>query len=197
MKNILITGGAGMIGFELAKQLSRKNKVIVFDLTKKIKKIKTIKKNKNILFFPGSILEKSAIYNACNNIETVFHLGAMLGVQNTENDKLKCIEVNVEGTKNVLDASIITKVKKIIFASSSEVYGEPKENPITEKTTTQGKTVYGISKLLGEELCKAYHQKFGINYTILDILIVMVLDKKNNLSLQILLTMLRIINLLK
>jgi len=167
MKNILITGGAGMIGFELAKQLSRKNKVVVFDLPEKIKKIKTIKKNKNILFFPGSILEKSAIYNACNNIETVFHLGAMLGVQNTENDKLKCIEVNVEGTKNVLDASIITKVKKIIFASSSEVYGEPKENPITEKTTTQGKTVYGISKLLGEELCKAYHQKFGINYTIL------------------------------
>ena len=58
-------------------------------------------------------------------------------------------------------------VKKIVFASSSEVYGEPQSNPITEQTVTQGKTVYAITKLAGEELCKAYFQKYALKYTIL------------------------------
>lgn len=167
MKTILVTGGAGMIGFELSQQLSKKNNVIIFDLPEKIKKLNFDNQNKKIKCYSGSILEKSALLNASQKVDAIFHLGAMLGVKNTENDKLKCLEVNVEGTKNVLDACVSSNIKKIIFASSSEVYGEPNENPITEQTATQGKTVYGISKLLGEELCKAYNQKFGLKYSIL------------------------------
>ncbi len=167
MKKILITGAAGMIGFELAKQISKKNRVILFDLHEKIDEIKPNKINKNMKLYRGSILETSSILNAMKDVNCVFHLGAMLGVKNTENDKLKCIEVNIKGTENVLDCMVRSKINKIIFASSSEVYGEPNTNPINEKHITQGKTVYGISKLAGEELCKAYKQKFNIKYSIL------------------------------
>jgi UDP-glucose 4-epimerase len=168
MKKVLITGAAGMIGFELAKQLSKNNRVILFDIPEKIDEIKNkIINKKNIQLCSASFLEKTAILNAMKDVECVFHLGAMLGVKNTEQDKLKCIEVNIRGTQNVLDSMINSKVKKIVFASSSEVYGEPISNPITEKTITQGKTVYGITKLVGEELCKAYEQKFNIKYSVL------------------------------
>ncbi|MAJ90224.1 MAG: hypothetical protein CMD08_03010 [Flavobacteriales bacterium] len=167
MKKILITGAAGMIGFELSKKLSKKNNVILFDLHEKIDEINQSQLNKNMQLFRGSILETSSMLNAMTDVDCVFHLGAMLGVKNTESDKLKCIEVNIKGTENVLDCMVRSKIKKIVFASSSEVYGEPNSNPINEKHMTQGKTVYGITKLAGEELCKAYKQKFNIKYSIL------------------------------
>ena len=87
------------------------------------------------------------------------------------NEKIKSekIEINIDGTKNVLDAvSRSDSVSKFIFASSSEVYGEPLKNPISEDDTTQGKTLYAVSKLAGEELVKAYNYEFGnFDYTIL------------------------------
>jgi UDP-glucose 4-epimerase len=101
-----------------------------------------------------------------NGADIVIHLAAMLGVQRTEKDKLRCIEINIDGTKNVLDCAVQHRVKKIVFASSSEVYGEPIENPLTENSITQGKTVYAVTKLAGEELCKAYAQRYPIDYTI-------------------------------
>ena len=91
----------------------------------------------------------------------------MLGVKRTEVNKLRCLEINIEGTKNVIDCCIQHRVKKIVFASSSEVYGEPFENPVNEKTPTQGKTVYAVSKLAAEELCKGYAQRYPLDYTIL------------------------------
>ena len=67
----------------------------------------------------------------------------------------------------MLECAVQHRVRKVIFASSSEVYGEPLENPITEKSITQGKTVYAVTKLAGEELCIAFSQQFPLEYTIL------------------------------
>jgi len=172
MKKILITGGAGLIGIDLCRQLLRKKfNVICFDLHEQIKrnenKFKEFSHERKFNFFPGSILDRSALNSAMENVEIVFHLAAMLGVQRTEEQKLKCLEINVCGTENVLQASLFAGVKHIIFASSSEVYGEPRCNPINELSETQGKTVYAVTKLAGEEYVKGYNQlNPNLNYTI-------------------------------
>lgn len=167
MKKILITGGGGMIGLEVSKQLASLGyHVNLLDLREQIKRVQPYLDPSINIFF-GSILDVSSLRPAMEGCDIVFHLGAMLGVSRTELDKLRCLDVNIGGTKNVLDCAVQQNVSKIVFASSSEVYGEPQNNPISEEFITQGKTVYAISKLAGEELCKAYAQQFQIDFTIL------------------------------
>ena len=167
MKKILVTGGAGMIGLEVSTQLKQLGyEVHLFDLGEQIKRANSYIDPKVRTYY-GSILDLSSLRSAMKNCDVVFHLGAMLGVKRTEQDKLRCIEINIEGTKNVLECAVQQRVRKIVFASSSEVYGEPLNNPITERFITQGKTVYAITKLAGEELCKAFSEQYPIDVTIL------------------------------
>ena len=139
----------------------------MFDLPEQIVRVEKHISHKVKIEY-GSVLDCSSLRDAMANCDSVIHLAAYLGVRRTETNKLRCLEININGTKNVLDCAVQHGVKKVIFASSSEVYGEPIENPITEKTITQGKTVYAITKLAGEELCKAYSQRYPqLSYTIL------------------------------
>ena len=162
-----VSGGAGLIGLEICNKLiERGHDVNLYDLGEQIERNK-LYINKKIKIFYGSILDVHSLKKAIKNCDFVFHHAAMLGVKFTEDNKLDCLEINSTGTKNVLEACLGNKVKKVIFASSSEVYGEPKKNPISEKFQTQGKTIYGISKLMGEEYCKSYNQKHNLNFTIL------------------------------
>ena len=162
-----VSGGAGLIGLEICNKLIEKgHRVYLYDLGEQIERNK-LNINKKIKIFYGSILDVHSLKKAIKNCDFVFHHAAMLGVKFTEDNKLDCLEINSTGTKNVLEACLGNKVKKVIFASSSEVYGEPKKNPISEKFQTQGKTIYGISKLMGEEYCKSYNQKHNLNFTIL------------------------------
>ena len=166
-KKIIVTGGAGLIGIEVCKQLDALgHEVHLFDLGEQIKRVED-EIPKNVKIYYGSIIDTSSLRNAMADCNILIHLAALLGVKRSEADKLRCLEINVDGTKNVLDCAIQHKIEKIVFASSSEVYGEPIENPITESTVTQGKTIYAITKLVGEEMCKAYAQKYPINFTIL------------------------------
>lgn len=168
IKKVLVTGGAGCIGYQVCKLLEEKKiKVILFDVPEKIQKI-GINQSKYLSFFNGSIMDKVSLDEAIKNCDGVIHLAAYLGVHRTEQNKSRCIEINIEGTKNVIDAiNNNTKVKKIVFASSSEVYGEPISNPVSEKDITQGKTVYAITKLAGEEIVKANYELKKIKYVII------------------------------
>jgi len=166
-KKCFVTGGAGLIGLEICKELLRYGcEVHLFDLGEKIQKNR-FNIPKDIIIHEGSILDLFALEKAMTSCKYIFHLAAMLGVKYTEDNKLECLEINCNGTKNVLTASVAVKAKKIIFSSSSEVYGEPKSNPISESFSTKGKTVYGISKMMGEEYCKSFNQKYNLKYTIL------------------------------
>lgn len=156
-KEILITGGAGTIGVELVKILSKnKFKVSILDLPEQIKESKKYLP-KNIKIFEGSILDKSILITAIDKKQIVVHLAASLGVKNTEENSYRCYQINVRGTENILDVCLQKKIKKFIFASSSEVYGEPLKNPIDESFPTQGKSNYAITKLMGESLVKSYN----------------------------------------
>ncbi len=165
---VLVTGGAGCIGMQICNELSRRGiNVHLFDLHEQIASVRNNIPGKTSIYY-GSILDCSSLRDAMTGCDAVIHLAAYLGVRRTETNRLRCIEINISGTKNVLECAVQHRVKKIVFASSSEVYGEPIENPVTEKTITQGKTVYAISKLAGEELCKAYNQRYPeLSYTIL------------------------------
>ena len=168
IKKLLVTGGAGCIGYQVCKLLEEKKiKVVLFDVPEKIQKI-GIKQSKYMRFFNGSIMDKVSLEEATRDCDAVIHLAAYLGVQRTEQNKSKCIEINIGGTKNVIDViNKSKKVKKIIFASSSEVYGEPISNPVSERDITQGKTVYAITKLAGEEIIKANYELKKVKYVIL------------------------------
>lgn len=164
---IMITGGGGLIGLEVGRQLSDLgHEVHLFDLGEQIQRVRHAIPEKTKIFY-GSVVDLSSLRAAMADCDIVIHLAALLGVKRSEMDKLRCLEINIDGTKNVLDCAIQHRIKKIVFASSSEVYGEPLENPITERTITQGKTIYAITKLAGEEMCKAYAQRYDIRYTIL------------------------------
>jgi UDP-glucose 4-epimerase len=172
-KRVLVTGGAGFIGRESVRKLVTSGyDVICFDLAEQIArhrpyldKISTLGR---LRLVSGSVLDRSAVRQAVHGVEVVLHLAAMLGVKKTEDNKLSCIEINVNGTDNVLSAAVSEGVKKFILASSSEVYGEPNRNPIRETDDTKGKTVYAVTKLAGEELVKGYHQLYpSMQYTII------------------------------
>jgi UDP-glucose 4-epimerase len=159
MKKVLITGGAGFIGSAVAKNLLDKGlHVKIYDIIKPDKKIGE--------YIRGTIMYPTEIYEAVKDCDYVVHLAAMLGVRRTETDRMGCLDVNIQGTKNVLDACVKANVKKILFGSSSEVYGEPVKNPISESDPVSPKSIYGVTKLAGEEYTKAYNKHHGIDYTI-------------------------------
>jgi len=164
---ILITGGAGCIGLELVRYLhSIGHDITILDMPSRLTSI-IGDIPKGVKICKGNILNEIDIMNAITDCKAVVHLAAELGVNNTENNPLACIDVNIIGTKKVLDIAVKAGIEKFVFASSSEVYGEPHKNPVSEEDETQGKTIYAITKLAGEELCKAYRKSFGINYVIL------------------------------
>jgi UDP-glucose 4-epimerase len=157
---VLVTGGAGCIGIQVVRELDRRGiEVHVLDLGEQIARVRQAIP-KRVKVFYGSILDVSSIREAMDGCGSVIHLAALLGVRRTEVNRLRCLEINVDGTKRVLDCAIQHRIQRFVFASSSEVYGEPLENPITEDTMTQGKTVYAVSKLAGEELCIGYAQRY-------------------------------------
>ena len=155
---ITITGGSGFIGTTISNLLLKNHEVTIFDLTNNL--------IPNTTFFEGSILEKDKIIEATKNSDVVIHLAAALGVINTEKNPVMTLDTNILGTKNVLEACTINNTKKIIYSSSSEIYGEPLSIPIKEDDKIIPITSYGVSKLAGEEYVKAYSKNFGLDFTI-------------------------------
>jgi UDP-glucose 4-epimerase len=171
-KTVFVTGGAGFIGRELTRKLLRNGyKVTCFDMGDQFNRhadfFRELGRPQNLTTVRGTILDRVKVNTAMVGADVTVHLAAMLGVRRTEENRLKCLDTNVNGTDVVLSACVFANVGHVIFASSSEVYGEPARNPVKETDPTQGKTVYAVSKLAGEELTKGYHQLFPrLDYTI-------------------------------
>ena len=153
-----ITGGSGFIGTHVANALKSKYEVVIFDRHKP--------NIEGIEFIKGNIIDDS-IQKAFEDCDVVIHLAAAVGVKITEEDPILTLNTNILGTKNVLEACKSNNVKKIILASSSEVYGEPLKTPIEESDPAIPITSYGVSKIAAEEYVKAYAVRFGLKYTIL------------------------------
>jgi len=162
-KTILVTGGSGFIGTAITKKLLKEG-AIVKSLDTKDNTL-TYEKDR-LIKIKGSVLGDDDVKIAISGCDYVIHLAAMLGVKKTEEERLDTLTTNILGIKNILDSCVKEKVKKIVFSSSSEVYGEQTKFPISEKNPVHPKSIYAITKLVGEEYLKAYKQNFGLDYSI-------------------------------
>ena len=162
--NILITGSEGLIGSKLVKELLKyKHKIICLDLKKK-----NYISSKNVSFLKKNLLKKNDLLVSLKNkkIDLVIHLAAFLGVKKSELFELECLETNIEGTKNLLEICKKLKIKKFIFSSSSEVYGNLYKRQMREEDPLSPVSAYGVSKMCCETYIKAYSKKSLIKYNI-------------------------------
>ena len=163
MKKILITGGSGFIGTSLINNLLINNyKVNCLDLNKP-----KIIENQNLKFFKGNIFDEKKAKDAIKGCQIVIHLAAALGVKNTDQNIVECLDTNTFGLKKILLLAIENKVKKFIFSSSSEVYGEQSKFPISENAELKNKSIYATSKIVAEKYLEGFAQKKKIKYNII------------------------------
>lgn len=169
--NILVTGGAGFVGSGLVEGLINNpdNYVVVVDnlLTGNKNKLPG-STNNNLKFIQCNVNNKAEITSVFHtfSFDYVFHYAALVGVQRTLNNPVSVLD-DIMGIKNILNLSKNTGVKRVMYASSSEVYGEPVEYPQNEETTPlNSRLPYAIVKNVGEAFFKSYHQEFGLNYTL-------------------------------
>lgn len=165
----LITGGAGFIGSHLTEFLIQhgfKKIIIIDDLSTGSKDniIRILKSNKNVEFMEGSIIDSKLVEKAIKKVDIVFHLAAVVGVKLVLKEPVKTIVTNISGTENVL--FIAQKYnKKIMLASTSEVYGKGVKVPFNENDdilmgpTIKSRWSYACSKAIDEFLALAYYQE--------------------------------------
>lgn len=165
MPRILVTGGSGFIGTNLIQSLQRygKEKNIDFEIRAMDLKRPDIPGVKGS---QGSILDGTDLSEAAQGCDYIIHLAALLGVKKSESRRLDCLNINIQGTLNVLNVAVQERVKKVLFASSSEVYGDQQIIPISENNPVNPKSVYAVSKLAGEEYVKAYCSRYPMDFSI-------------------------------
>ena len=168
-KKVLITGVAGFIGFSLAEKLLKKkchvygidNYDPYYSVSLKKKRIKILKVYKKFFFSKIDFTNKKKLSNFFkkNNFYCVINLGAQAGVRYSLTNPEKYINSNFLGFINIIQNSIGSGVKKIIYASSSSVYGEQKKFPLKEKMNINPKNLYARTKKMNEELAEDVSNK--------------------------------------
>lgn len=165
-QTFLVTGGAGFIGSHLTERLLELGgKVIVVDdfSVGKRENLKEVLKNKNLKVIKADVNNFKALKKVFekNKINYIFHYAAVVGVKRLEEKPMEILE-DIKGIKNILNLSLKHKVKKIVFASSSEVYGEPLSLPEKEDGVYNPRDVYALVKLIGENLIQIYYEKYKL-----------------------------------
>ncbi|MBV6403717.1 MAG: NAD-dependent epimerase/dehydratase family protein [Flavobacteriales bacterium] len=171
MARILVTGGAGFIPSELAARLAADpaNEVVAVDnlLTGDLRKL-PLEGHPGLHFIKCDVNrfeDISSVFYAYR-FEYVFHYAAVVGVKRTTDNPVMVLR-DLDGIRNVLDLSKNTGVKRVLFSSSSEVYGEPVEIPQNERTTPlNSKLPYAIVKNVGEAFLRSYQREYGLDYTV-------------------------------
>lgn len=171
--NILVTGGAGFIGSHLVlRLLELGHRVTILDdlSTGRQEYLNEAAKHDRLTVLHGSVTDPLALRSAMENCDVVYHLAAVLGVKNTVENPLKVIEGNIDGTRGVLELAY-EQGTKVVFASTSEVYGKNSQLPFREDSDrvlgapSIHRWCYATAKAIDEHLCFAYAEK-GLPVTV-------------------------------
>lgn len=172
--NYLITGGAGFIGSSLTERLlDNNNKIFVidnfndyYDVNLKEKNIQPFLANKNYKLYRGDICDRNLVKEIFrqNHIDVVVHIAARAGVRPSLEDPLEYVRSNIEGTINILENMKEFSCKKIVFASSSSVYGNCTAEKFSEDLkVTEPISPYAATKSACEQFLYTYSKLYGIN----------------------------------
>lgn len=161
---VLITGGAGFIGSNLAKRLVEDgHSVVVLDSLLRGNKLDK-ETYSQIEFIKGDVRDLQTVNQASKNCDLIFHFAAVLGVDIVADNPVETMDVEVIGTRNVVEAAFLNNVKKIMYASTSGIYGHSAiENALTEEVLVDPRTSYAMAKRYNEIYLASHHEEKGLN----------------------------------
>jgi UDP-N-acetylglucosamine/UDP-N-acetyl-alpha-D-glucosaminouronate 4-epimerase len=164
----LVTGGAGFIGSNTVDELIRRGeRVVVLDDLSTGKEENLVEVRNQVEIIRGSVTDLETVRGVCCGVDYVLHLAARTSVPRSLKEPLETNRVNVDGTLNVLVAARDAKVKRVVFAGSSSVYGETITLPKRESMTPSPISPYGVSKLTGEVYGQVFQRNYGLEFVAL------------------------------
>ncbi len=166
MTKVLVTGGAGFIGSNLVRELlERRDDVRVLDnfSTGNRRNIEGL----DVEVVEGELRSYERVHNAVRGVEVVFHLGALGSVPRSVQDPLTSSAVNVEGTLNVLLAARDEGIRRVVYTSSSSIYGVSNPLPLSETMPPDPISPYGVAKLAAERYCVSFSRVYDLETVVL------------------------------
>jgi nucleoside-diphosphate-sugar epimerase len=159
-RRVMVTGGAGFIGSHLVEVLTERNKVFVYDdlSTGAMHNLDDL----DAELVVGSLLDQDLLQRTVKGMDFVFHLGALPSVPRSIEDPIASNLANQNGTLNLLMAAKEAKLERVIYASSSSVYGDAPQQPKREDMLPAPMSPYAVAKLAGEYYCQVFHHLYGL-----------------------------------
>jgi len=168
-KKILVIGGAGFIGSHVVEELLKTDvgSVIIYDnfARGKMSNIEPALKDPRCTIYPngGDVREVDILDDAISQVDGVVHLAAMW-LLHCKDFPRTAFHVNIEGTFNVLEACVKHNIERLVYSSSASVYGDALQVPMTEEHPYNNRNFYGATKIAGEAMCHAFHDRYGLSY---------------------------------
>ena len=163
MTTYLVTGGAGFIGSNITRKLLETGQTVrVFDNFLTGKRANLAEIAADITLIEGDLRDFDAVQQACRGVDYVLHLGALPSVPRSVADPLLTNAININGTLNVLEAARLQRVKRVVFSSSSSVYGDTPILPKREDLPLNPLSPYACHKAAGELYCRVYNNMYKL-----------------------------------
>jgi UDP-glucose 4-epimerase len=164
MKRCVVTGGAGFIGSNLTRRLVREGmEVTVLDNLSTGRRENLSGLEGSMRLVEGDVRDATLLREVGRGAEVIFHLAAVASVPASLADPVLCHGVNAGGTLNVLLAAQACGMRRVVFASSSAVYGNNERLPVREDAPTQPLSPYAVTKVVGELYCRVFAQLYGVD----------------------------------
>ena len=171
-QRVVVIGGAGFIGSHVVELLLREDvrEVVIYDdfARGRSENLAAALRDPRVSVFElgGDIRHTDLLAAALRGADCVVHLAA-LWLLHCEDYPRSAFEVNIRGTFNVLEACVAANVKRLVYSSSASVYGDAVDVPMSEEHPFNNRTFYGATKVAGEQMCRAFHARYGLDYVAL------------------------------